>query len=75
MVMDSNFSEDATEFDCNLKYYDNNEKYAVIVVMADSKNDFDVTVNGENADFFIRDKGIIEITISGEIKSAKIKIN
>ena len=43
--------------------------------MIDSKDEFNVTVNGENVDFFIRDKGIVEITISGEIKSAEIKIN
>ena len=43
--------------------------------MTDTKESFNVTVNGENADFFIRDKGIIEITISGNTKSAEIKIN
>ena len=36
---------------------------------------YNVTVNGEDAEVFIRDKGIVEITISGEIKSAEIKIN
>ena len=75
MVMDSNFNDDATKFNCSLKYYGNNEKFSVIVVMTDSKDEFNVTVNGENVDFFIRDKGIVEITISGEIKSAEIKIN
>ncbi len=75
MVMDSNFNDDATEFNCNLKYYGNNEKYSVIVVMTDSKDSFNITVNGENADFYIRDKGIVEITIQGDIKSAEIKIN
>jgi hypothetical protein len=75
MVMDSNFNDNATEFSGNIRYYGNNEKYSVIAVMTDTKESFNVTVNGENADFFIRDKGIIEITISGNTKSAEIKIN
>ena len=74
MVMNSSFNMDATEFNCNLKYYGNNEKYSVIVVMTDKKDDYNATVNGENANVFIRDKGIVEITISGDVKNAEIKV-
>jgi hypothetical protein len=74
MVMNSSSNKDATEFNCNLKYYGNNEKYSVIVVMTDKKDNYNVTVNGEDAEVFIRDKGIVEITISGEVKTAEIKV-
>lgn len=73
MVMNSNFNEDATEFNCTLKYYGENEKYSVIVVMKD-EFDYFVTVNGKKADFSLRDKGIVEITLDGNEKSAEIKI-
>ncbi len=42
--------------------------------MTDKKDNYNVTVNGENAEVFIRDKGIVEITISGDIKTAEIKV-
>jgi hypothetical protein len=74
MVMSSSFNENATEFECELKYYGNNEKYSVIVVMTDKKDSYNATVNGENAEVFIRDKGIVEITLSGDNKTAEIKI-
>lgn len=74
MVMNSQFNEDATEMECSLKYYGNNEKYSVIAVMNDSF-DYAVTVNGENADFYIRNNGIIEITLNGNIKNADIKVS
>ena len=73
MVMNSNFNDDATEMECSLKYYGNNEKYSVIAVMNDSF-DYVATVNGENAECFIRDNGIVEITLKGSAKNADIKI-
>ena len=73
MVMNSNFNEDATEFNCELKYYGNNEKYSVIAVMSDNF-DYSVAVNGEKADFSLRDKGVVEITLNGNEKSAEISI-
>lgn len=73
MVINSQFNDDATEMECELKYYGNNEKYSVIVVMSDSF-DYSVTINGENSDFFSRDNGIIEITMNSNIKDAQIKI-
>lgn len=73
MVMESNFNEDKTEFSGTIKYYGNNEKYSVIVVMRDTC-DYKVTVNDKNADFSLRDDGIIEITLNGNEKSANISI-
>ncbi|MBR5544363.1 MAG: hypothetical protein IKU66_02710, partial [Clostridia bacterium] len=73
MVMESDFNEDKTEFNGTVKYYGNNEKYSVIVVMRDTC-DYDVVVNDKNADFSLRDDGIIEITLNGNEKSANISI-
>ena len=36
--------------------------------------DYLATVNGENIECFIRDNGIIEITLNGSVKTADIKI-
>ena len=73
MVMESNFNEDKTEFKATVKYYGNNDKYSVIVVLRD-EFDYFVTVNNKKADFSLRDKGIIEITLDGNEKSAEIEI-
>ena len=73
MVMESIFNEDKTEFKGAIKYYGNNEKYSVIVVLRD-EFDYSVTVNNKKADFSLRDKGIIEITLDGNEKSAEIEI-
>ena len=73
MVMESNFNEDKTEFKSTVKYYGNNDKYSVIVVLRD-EFDYSVTVNNNKADFSLRDKGIIEITLDGNEKSAEIEI-
>lgn len=73
MVMESNFNEDKTEFKATVKYYGNNDKYSVIVVLRD-EFDYSVTVNKKKADFSLRDKGTIEITLDGNEKSAEIEI-
>ena len=73
MVIESNFNDDNTEFKSTVKYYGNNDKYSVIVVLRD-EFDYSVTINGNNADFSLRDKGIIEITLDGNEKSAEIEI-
>lgn len=73
MVMESIFNEDKTEFKATVKYYGNNDKYSVIVVLRD-EFDYSVTVNNKKADFSLRDKGIIEITLDGNEKSAEIEI-
>lgn len=73
MVMESNFNEEKTEFNATIKYYGNNEKYSVIVVMRDTC-DYIVIVNDKNTDFSLRDDGTIEITLNGSEKSAKITV-
>ena len=73
MVMNSQFNEDVTKMECEIKYYGNNEKYSIIAVMNDSF-DYEAFVNGEKACFTIRDNGIVEITLNGNIKTANIKI-
>ncbi len=73
MVIENNFNDEKTEFKGIIKYYGNNEKYSVIVVLRD-EFDYSVTVNGNKADFSLRDKGVIEITLDGNEKSAEIEI-
>ena len=73
MVMESNFNEDKTELKATVKYYGNNDKYSVIVVLRD-EFDYKVIVNNKKANFSLRDKGIIEITLDGNEKLAKIEI-
>ena len=74
MVLNNNFNEDKTEFKCKLKYYGKNRKYSVIAVMSDTF-DYSVTVNGKNADYTLRDNGIVEITVDGNEKSVEIVIS
>lgn len=74
MVMTSSFLKGTTEFECEIKYYGNNDKYSLIVVMNDKSDDYKVTVNGENSEFFLRGKGIIEITLNGKIKNASVSV-
>ncbi len=73
MVMNKTFNENKTDFSAELKYYGNNEKYSAVAVMND-KYDYAVTVNGEKTDYTLRNKGIVEITLDGNAKSAKIEI-
>lgn len=73
LVMNSSFSERADSLNCELRYYGKNERYTVIAVMND-KYDYTVIVNGEKADFNLRGKGIVEITLSGKIKNAEITV-
>ena len=42
--------------------------------MTDKKDNYNATVNGEKADVKIRDKGIVEITLSGDNKKPIIKV-
>ncbi len=73
MVMGKTFNNEKTDFKAQLKYYGSNEKYSVLAVMNDGF-DYTVSVNGKKADFVLRDKGIVEITLNGEEKTAEIKI-
>ena len=73
MVVKNNFNSDKTQFNAEIKYYGNNDKYSVIVVL-DDKYDYSVNVNGENGVFLTREKGTVEITLDGTVKNAKIEV-
>ncbi|MCH5191091.1 MAG: hypothetical protein J1F23_02900 [Oscillospiraceae bacterium] len=74
MVMNQKFNDDASEAEFRLKYYGNNEKYSLIAVMNDKKENYEVYINGKKADFVLRNRGLIEITLSGTEKDIEIKI-
>ena len=42
--------------------------------MTYKKDSYNVTVDGETADVKIRDKGIVEITLSGSQKNPEIRV-
>ena len=56
-----------------LKAIDSSEKYTVLVCLSD-KYDYRVTLNSSEIDFVSRDKGIIEITLNGCVKSGELEI-
>nr|MDE5670546.1 hypothetical protein [Eubacterium sp.] len=56
------------------KYFGNNDKYGILVCLSD-KNDYEVLLNDEKIAFNQRAKGIIEITLNGNVKCGEIKIN
>lgn len=74
MVLESRFGDGKDSLNCSLKYYGNNDKYSVIAALSD-KYSYTVCVNGENADFTEREKGTVEITLSGDVKTADIVIS
>ena len=55
------------------KYYGKNDKYSMIITLSD-KNDYTVTLDGNEIPFNERVKGCIEITLDNEIKDGIIKI-
>ena len=57
----------------SFKYFGNAEKYTVLVCLSD-KYDYRVTLNSSEIDFVSRDKGIIEITLNGCVKSGELEI-
>jgi hypothetical protein len=73
MVIESDFCCDKTQFNAEIKYYGNNDKYSVIVVLDDDYN-YSVNVNGEKGYFITREKGAVEITIDGKVKNAKLEV-
>ncbi len=75
MVLNSNFNVGATQFRGEIKYYGNNDRYSVIVVMNDKKEDYTVSVNGVRQEAFARENGIYEITLSGDVKKAEITVS
>lgn len=74
MVLENSFGNEKDSMTCSLKYYGNNDKYSVIATLSDKYN-YAVCVNGENVSFTERDKGTVEITLSGDVKTADIVIS
>ena len=68
----SDFSEDFTSFNATVSHY--NAKRSTVIVVMNDKYDYNVTVNGEEAEFVIREKGTLEIVIPEDIKTAEISV-
>ena len=68
------FNEDNTCFESEFTYHGNNEKYIVIVAMNDSRSDYKVYVDGEEAEYNLRDNSALEIVINGNKATRKITI-
>ncbi|MDE6413094.1 MAG: hypothetical protein K2K42_04290 [Eubacterium sp.] len=56
------------------KYFGHNEKYGILVCLSD-QHDYEVLLNNEKIEYNQRAKGIIEITLSSDVKCGEIKIN
>lgn len=55
------------------KYFGDNEKYSVIVTLSD-RNEYTVTLDGADIPYFEREKGSLEVTLDGSVKSGVLKI-
>ncbi|MCH5314826.1 MAG: hypothetical protein J1E81_02840 [Eubacterium sp.] len=55
------------------KYYGENDNYTIIVTLSD-KFEYSVTLDGEEIEFLQRNKGSLEITLDGSVKSGVLKI-
>ncbi len=73
-VDSQSFNGDNTAFDGRLTYFGKNDKYTVIVAMNDTKDDYRVFVDGEESAFVCREKGTLEITLSGDKSIRKLEI-
>ncbi len=57
----------------SFKYFGDNDKYSLIVTLSDNF-DYKVYLDGREIDFAERNKGSLEITLSGDIKSGVLEI-
>ena len=55
------------------KYYGENDNYTIIVTLSD-RYDYSVTLDGKKIEFYQRNKGSLEITLNGSVKSGVLKI-
>lgn len=55
------------------KYYGENDNYTIIVTLSD-RYDYSVTLDGKEIEFYQRNKGSLEITLNGSVKSGVLKI-
>ncbi len=62
-----------TGAEISFKYFGENEKYTILVTLSD-KADYTVYLDGKEIDFYQRNKGSLEITLSGDVKSGVLKI-
>lgn len=74
MIMSSRFSDSADSLEFTVRYYGNNDKYSVIAVMNEDF-DYEATVNGRKADCVFREKGVAEITLSGDEREAEVIVS
>jgi hypothetical protein len=67
--------QDVTENSAKIafKYFGSNEKYSIIVTLSD-ENDYAATLDGKEVEFFERNKGSLEFTFNGKIKSRILEI-
>ena len=68
----SNFSEGFTGFNATVSHY--NAKRSTVIVVMNDNYDYKVTVNGEEAEFVIRERGTLEIAIPEDVKTAEISV-
>lgn len=57
----------------SFKYFGGSANYTILVCLSD-QYDYSVLLNGESIAFNERDKGIIEITLGGDVKAGEISI-
>lgn len=57
----------------SFKYFGDNDKYSLIVTLSDN-SEYKVYLDGREIDFAERNKGSLEITLSGDIKSGVLEI-
>lgn len=62
-----------TSAEISFKYFGENEKYTILITLSD-KADYTVCLDGKEIDFYQRNKGSFEITLSGDVKSGVLKI-
>lgn len=66
-----NVESDSAEI--KFKYFGSNEKYSIIVTLSD-RNEYAVTLDGVSTRYFEREKGTIEVTLDGSVKSGVLRI-
>lgn len=63
----------ADSAEISFKYFGNSEKYSLIITL-DDKNEYKATLDGKEVEYNNRNKGSMEFTLDGNIKSGVLKI-
>lgn len=66
------FNTDNTAFRGEFSHY--GSKNSTVIVVMNDKNDYTVKINGEKADFSVREKGTLEITVPECIEKSEIEV-